>query len=324
MKHSLISVIVPIYNVEDYLPRCIESIINQTYKNIEIILIDDGSTDNSLKICKDYAEKDKRIIVINQENKGLSSARNAGLDIHKGKYIVFIDSDDYVCDTYIEKLYNNIIETKSDISICDFYRFINGKIIKNSYLKTHFIVEDNSKYDFLENEYYSPTNYQWTKMYKSEIFGNLRYPVGKNFEDVYLIVYELYKAKRISYMLEPLYYYRHRKDSITGDYKMDRFDAIDALDNRIKFYEEHNLNEHIIPTEINQLNRIIIYVYNINKKVLSKENLKIIELNKKRGKKLAKELLKEKISLKRKIEYLMFLYFNPLLKTIFKIKSLFT
>lgn len=119
MNKNLISVIVPVYNVSKYLNQCIESIINQTYTNLEIILIDDGSNDESEKICDEYKNKDDRIIVIHQENGGLSAARNAGLDICKGKYISFVDSDDYPEPNFIDCLYSSLIENNVKVSMCD-------------------------------------------------------------------------------------------------------------------------------------------------------------------------------------------------------------
>ena len=117
---QLVSIIVPIYNVEKYIKECIDSIINQTYKNLEIILVDDGSPDCCPKICDEYSKKDKRIKVIHKENGGLSSARNAGLDVAKGEYVSFIDSDDVVDEKFIETLYNLCIENNCDISECNF------------------------------------------------------------------------------------------------------------------------------------------------------------------------------------------------------------
>lgn len=118
-KQTLVSIIIPIYKVEQYLIDCIQSVCSQTYKNIEIILVDDGSPDNCGKICDDYAKMDKRISVIHKENGGLSDARNKGIDIARGDYITFVDSDDYVETTFIEDLYNAIEKTNSDISICN-------------------------------------------------------------------------------------------------------------------------------------------------------------------------------------------------------------
>ena len=126
--NSLISVIVPIYNVEKYLDRCVESIINQTYKNLEIILVDDGSPDNCTQMCDDYAKKDSRIRVVHKENGGLSDARNAGMEVATGEYVSFIDSDDYISLDFYETLFQTMIDNDSDIVECSVVKFYeNGK-----------------------------------------------------------------------------------------------------------------------------------------------------------------------------------------------------
>ena len=140
MKEELISVIVPVYNVEKILPYSLESIINQTYKDLEIIVVNDGSTDSSPEICKEYAKKDKRIKIINQKNKGLSGARNSGIDVANGKYISFIDSDDVISNEFFSYLYQLIIETISVIAECAFV-----KISEND------VYEKNYKFDIKEN-----------------------------------------------------------------------------------------------------------------------------------------------------------------------------
>ena len=137
MEKDLISVIIPVYNIEIYIKRCVNSIINQTYKNLEIILVDDGSTDNSGKICDDYEKKDARIKVIHKENGGLSDARNCGIEKSNGKYITTVDGDDFVTEKYVETLYNLIIENSADISSINRFDFLendaNGKCIKVEY-----------------------------------------------------------------------------------------------------------------------------------------------------------------------------------------------
>ena len=120
MKNLLVSVIVPIYNVEKYLRKCVDSILNQTYKNLEIILVDDGSPDNCGNICDEYALSDSRIRIIHKKNGGLSDARNAGLDIARGNYILFVDSDDYIDETMVEKLYEALEKEKAEMSLCSF------------------------------------------------------------------------------------------------------------------------------------------------------------------------------------------------------------
>ena len=130
-KQDLISVVVPVYKVADLLPKCVESILVQSYHNLEIILVDDGSPDNCGDICEQYAKKDHRIKVVHKKNGGLSSARNAGIDVHTGKYILFVDSDDYIDSKMIEILYQNLQATGADISICDYVPFSDKKQVKN-------------------------------------------------------------------------------------------------------------------------------------------------------------------------------------------------
>lgn len=164
---DLISVIIPIYNVEKYLNKCIDSIINQTYINIEIILINDGSTDNCGDICEEYKKMDNRIVVIHSKNKGVSSARNIGLEISKGKYILFVDSDDWLERDMIKELYNNLIKTKSQISICNYYEIINGnKYSNNLNIKESFNTEKFIEYAFDENYF---RGYLWNKLFSRNI-----------------------------------------------------------------------------------------------------------------------------------------------------------
>ena len=147
---DLISVLVAVYNVEDFLGRCLDSIINQTYKNIEIIIIDDGSTDNSKKICEDFASLDSRIKLLHIKNMGLSYVRNFGIELAKGKYISFVDGDDYLENDYIETLYNNLIKYNADLSCCSYYRVFDDSIIpRNKSDKTYVL---NSK-EAIEKSY---------------------------------------------------------------------------------------------------------------------------------------------------------------------------
>lgn len=232
-----ISIIVPIYNVEKYLDTCINSICNQSYTNLEIILIDDGSPDNCSEICDNWKIKDDRIIVIHQKNGGLSNARNTGIDICTGKYIIFIDSDDYIDRNMVKKLYDNINKTKSDISICDYYLEKNKKISLNNYPEVIFCTTASDKFDYLFNEYSTVTTVAWNKIYKRQLFEKLRYPDGKIHEDEFVICELLEMADKISYMLEPLYYYVQRNNSIMKQFNLKRFDCVEALEKRIDFFE---------------------------------------------------------------------------------------
>ena len=212
MTTPLISVIVPIYNVEKYLNRCIDSILKQTYTNLEIILIDDGSPDNCPKICDQYKMKDTRIIVIHQVNSGLSGARNAGILKASGKYITFIDSDDYIHPILIEQLYTTLIQSNKQISACSY-----------TYYEDQFATTINEKYKcynssdsikeiLLEREFQPSA---WGKLYDINLFDSIQYPVGKIFEDYYTAPYLFHLANGVAYVNSKLYYYNYNIDSIT-------------------------------------------------------------------------------------------------------------
>ncbi len=219
-NNPLISVIVPIYKVEEFLPTCLDSILAQTYKNLEIILVDDGSPDNCGMICDEYAKKDSRIIVIHKENGGLSDARNAGLDICTGELISFIDSDDFAHPAFFATLTSTIIRTNCDVAFCNFIPFHTPAI---DYEKTSEIVNMkhlSGKYmiDNIYNREWVPKNIVvWNKIYKSHIFEHLRFPPGLNHEDEYIFLPIFSSVNEVVYIDRPLVYYRQRKDSIMSD-----------------------------------------------------------------------------------------------------------
>lgn len=247
-QSDLISVIVPIYKVEKYLDKCIESIINQTYYNLEIILVDDGSPDDCPNICNEWAKRDKRIITFHKKNGGLSDARNFGIEHCNGKYIMFVDSDDYIKSNMVEVLYKTIIEDKSDISICDYYISKENNITVHNFSQKRFIVKEN-KYKYLYNEYGFVTIVAWNKLYAREIFNTIRYPKGKIHEDEFIICDLLNCANSISYVLEPLYYYVQRENSIMNKISLNRFDVVEALEKRVSFFED---KDDFINKEITQ------------------------------------------------------------------------
>ena len=283
MRDNLISIIVPIYKVEAYLNKCLDSICNQTYKNLEIILVDDGSPDNSGKMCDDYAKKDSRIKVIHKENGGLSSARNAGLDIATGEYISFIDSDDYINAKFIETLYNLCIENNADISECDFLKFENDDVkeIKeevNIHLYTSHEMQ-NRMYSEIDNV---RSVVVWNKLYKKYIYENMRFPVGKINEDEFCTYRAFYSCKtKIATTSEKLHYYRYSPESIMGrKFNVKRLDVLDALKERKQFYKENNeleLYEKTILTYSDMLK----YFYELTKNYIEnpKEHLKTIHNN---------------------------------------------
>lgn len=239
--NGLISIIVPVFNVEKYLRRCINSIIKQTYKNLEIIIIDDGSTDGSPVICDDFREKDSRIKVIHQSNGGLSKARNKGIELASGDFIAFVDADDYIAPTMYEELKNNMDEFNSDISICQYYKCFRffKQTAKGS--NNTGVYKFKKKFDNLYNDNKVISYYAWNKLYKKEMFNSISYPVGLIFEDIYIICDLFESANSISYINKPLYYYTMRRNGISRTYTVNHYNEINAIDKNIKFYKKKSL-----------------------------------------------------------------------------------
>lgn len=220
-----VSVIVPIYNVELYLERCILSLINQTLRDIEILLINDGSTDRSLDICKMYSQRDKRIVVINKENEGPSATRNLGIKKARGKFLGFVDSDDYVNKNMFMDMYNVAIKEKSDIVACDFCLFsgeaINDELStltnntesENIRNFTNFEALDDYFAEKLEVDKFFHT-VVWNKIYNRNLFENVEFPVGKLYEDGYVTYKLLYYSRKLTYIDRKYYYYFQRDGSI--------------------------------------------------------------------------------------------------------------
>lgn len=214
-KRPLISIIVPVYKVEQYLERCIESIINQTYKNLEIILVDDGSPDSCGIICDEYSKKDKRIKVIHKENGGLSDARNKGIENATGKYITFIDSDDYIDENYTSILYEVISKNNADMAISSHkVLYENGTIIEKATGEQSIL---NSK-EVLNRILYDDgiDLSAWAKLYKTDLFKNVRYPKGRVFEDAATTYKLVDLSKKIAIASFSTYNYIIRKDSISN------------------------------------------------------------------------------------------------------------
>ena len=229
MMKDLISVIIPVYNVEDYLRKCVDSVLAQTYENLEIILVDDGSPDNCGAICDEYKEKDDRIVVIHKPNGGLSDARNAGLDIANGDYIGFVDSDDFIEKDMFEYLYSILIDNKADISSCEVYNFFtDGKYdIKES---SYFSIE--GRMDSIKCVLESKVSmHVVTKLCKRSIFDGLRFKVGKNYEDAFIMIDLLDRIDRAVFTDVQKYYYRRREGSISKTISLEHLcDIVEAHD----------------------------------------------------------------------------------------------
>ena len=262
MDKDLISVIVPVYKVEEYLNRCVDSIINQTYKNLEIILVDDGSPDNCGKICDDYAKHDKRIKVIHKKNGGLSDARNAGLDIAKGKYIGFVDSDDYISENMYEILHKELVKNRADISICDYYTFDKKyPIFKlNDYeIKEYYNL---NALDYVNITGLIPGDTTWNKLYKRKLFKSIRFPLNRVYEDVGT-TYKIYNiAKKIITVDIKLYAYFYRKNSISHNISLKTLlDMIEMSNNKDDFlYNFKDFKKSALHNKIDCYTTVLLYV----------------------------------------------------------------
>lgn len=238
-----ISIVVPVYNAEKCLKKCIDSIILQTYKNIEIILIDDGSTDNSLNICKQYETKDKRIIVIHKENGGPSETRNLGIEKATGKFITFVDADDYIDTKMYEKLESDIKKYNSDIAVCKIKKVRKWEEKKHK-LETKYdtikMGKEEALNDILEIKS-NITDYLYNKLYKTELFKDIRLPNGKIFEDMDIMYKIIDKTSTITYTNYEGYYYVQHTASITRNMKQnDIIEGINIIKNRYKILEQNN------------------------------------------------------------------------------------
>lgn len=226
--NALVSIIVPVYKVEKYICRCIDSILGQTYQNFELIMVDDGSPDHSRQICEEYAKKDSRIHVIRQENQGVSAARNKGLDISSGEYICFVDSDDYIDGHLLSTVIPQMIKKDADVAIFN-AQIVHGTVpgeilgwnihseeIENSQIKQYLL----QGYD----------SYVWRKIYKRDIWENIMFPVGKKYEDLYIMAHLIQNINNIIAIPRVLYYYEcEDHGSITQNRDIrSLFDACDA------------------------------------------------------------------------------------------------
>lgn len=232
---SEVSVIVPVYNTEKYLERCLNSILNQTYSDYEIILVNDGSKDNSLEICNNYKSKHNNIIVIDKENGGLSSARNAGIEIAKGKYITFIDSDDYIAPTMIEDLHNEITNSGSDIVITKY------KEVEDSKAKLEPTTEIRSFKGQESVKFYLRERVEsvCTNMYSREIIGDTRFIIGKTSEDIKFHLDLFKKEINISVMNGAYYFYYNNPNSITnGKMTSKKMSYIEFKEEQLAYYEK--------------------------------------------------------------------------------------
>lgn len=278
MTTPLISVIVPVYRVEKYLERCVKSILSQTYKNLEVILVDDGSPDQCPAICDACAEKDARVKVIHQENKGLSGARNAGIDAASGEYLAFVDSDDYVSPHFIEELYQLLQDTGCAIGQCRF-----------SYVKGDGLVDEGDsafciyRGESLMEQLYGPEEkatcfvVAWNKLYRAELFKEtgIRYPEGRIHEDEATTYRLFHEAKKLAFLDRALYgYYTENGGSITSVFSAKRLQWLTAHEERIAFFKKNGY-EKLLPAAYRKLcDACITFYFRCTEQVKDAEELK--------------------------------------------------
>lgn len=242
MDNVKISIIVPIFNAEKYLQICLNSLLNQTLKDIEIICIDDGSTDHSSKILKEIQAKDERIKIIHQKNLGVAVARNNGISNANGEYIGFVDSDDWVDKDYFEKLYNAAMKYDVDVAVADFYRV--GKFLKSKKLKYNKEELHTEPADKIKATYIPKYNYLWNKIYKRESLEKLKIPFekGRYYEDMIWLVQVIYSLNGLVVVPNTFYYYRKNEGSIVTQksYKH-ATDRNYAEQERLKFIQKRNI-----------------------------------------------------------------------------------
>lgn len=281
---ALISIIVPVYNIESYIAKCLTSLLNQSYPNFEIIIVDDGSTDNSSLICQKFAHENSSIHYYKKTNGGLSSAKNYGLKKSQGNLITFVDGDDWVNKEYLNTLYFNMLKSNSDISIISFKKVYDDTSIKVNQSKRSFIFNKNIA---IENILYQRRIYTctWGKLYKKELFNNISFPLNKKCEDL-ATTYKIFdKCSRISFVPRKLYFYRQRNNSIYSNLYHDS--NMDAINFSLEIYDYFLKKDHsLLPaaksricdectlylrrTNINDKNRQIV------KNILMKYNQKIL------------------------------------------------
>ncbi len=302
----LVSVIVPVYNAERFLEKCIESIRSQSYSNLEIILVDDGSLDHSGEICDHYAEMDSRIIVTHQENRGQSRARNVGVTLSKGEMLLFVDSDDYIDLQMVEQMYNRILEDRSDLAVCG-YSFLDetGKelgtyVLQNS-VQTGFQTLEMAygENGFLLNSIIV------NKLYKRVLFKKICFPEGRVHEDEATVYKLIDQSQRVSILSEVLYYYiEHSNSTMTSGYSVRRLDGVEACYERYFYYRQKGGSYlHFLKAEGDVFTPVFFRSKQLFKPETPEEKRRVREINK-----MAREICFDNFrrwSLQRKIKLLM-------------------
>ncbi|MBQ8038354.1 MAG: glycosyltransferase family 2 protein [Lachnospiraceae bacterium] len=310
MNNLFVSVIVPIYKVEEYLEECVRSILNQTYQNFELILVDDASPDNCGKLCDAYAAENPKVKVIHKENGGLSSARNAGVEIARGEYIAFIDSDDYVRECYLEELVKLAQQHSADLVCCHFLKAEKFCKWNDSEDLTIYRGEEVIDHRFVNDVVMTVA---WNKLYHRKFFEEygLRYPYGKIHEDNFLTPQILYRTNCMVITGKSLYFYRVRDNSIvTSAFSEKRLDKLEAVEYNLKFYREINKPNLYAKELEGYLRGLMSFYVLMHDTDYEKYRNRMSELRGKLKKTFLEHMVSRRIKLKLKVKVILFLLKN--------------
>lgn len=318
--NDLLSVVIPIYNMEKYLKKCVNSVINQTYKNLEILLIDDGSTDKSSEICDDFLKVDKRIKVFHKTNGGLSDAKNFGIKKSKGKYVTFVDADDWIEKNMYETMLLKMKECDADISICGrFIDYENGKSVKWYNCNELEMTKEQSL--IYLNSFYNFDMASWDKIYKKDLFDEIEFPYGKKCEDAYTTYLLFSKCNKVIYVPICFYHYFQRTGSISRNSEIN-MDYIYAAIEQMK-YINFNFPNISYVGETNYVFSVkSMYQVAVERKIKTNKEYRIFKKN---IKKYSNSVIKNKyIGIKKKFTFILFAYctiiYNLLLRAKYLLK----
>ena len=317
---ELISVIVPVYHIEPYLRGCLDSIAGQTYKNLDVILIDDGSDDGCPAICDEYAARDSRFRVIHQENRGLSAARNRGIEEAWGDILTFVDGDDRLHPRFCDILYRRMTEAGADVAVgnYDFIHQIDEEKEDRSQEQKVFVRTGyEAQFLFYDGAMCIRNGVAWLKLYRKALFENIRFPEGKIHEDTFVMPFIYDLAKTVVYTDAVIYYYLVRLGSITGTYHLKRLDQLEAQEGIIRLYRERGYRELYRKAYESYLHAIRNHYYDI-KKYLPKEKSALKELDQKFRKKY-KEECDVTFSRASELEFRLFCLCKPLYYAVWKL-----
>ncbi|MFG6149943.1 glycosyltransferase family 2 protein [Halobacillus sp. B23F22_1] len=319
-----ISIIVPVYKVEKYLEKCIDSILSQTFKNFELILVNDGSPDNCGKICEYYKQKDSRVNVIHKENGGISDARNMGLNYATGNYIGFVDSDDYLLTNMYEVMYNTAIKNGSDIVVCDFFKLNEDENDVSKCEDRDSPIINLTNYEALEKIYTEiPETFVvvWNKLFKKEIFKEVKFDKSKIYEDEFITHKLLLEAKKVTYIRKKLYNYLIREGSIVNSpYNVSKLDKVFALNERVNLFRRLR-NKKILHLSEIRYTDLLFWNYFVTEDNILNSNKELKILKKTFNRNLPGLLANPFFSIKQKVFFIIFFVKPKLFKLLIKLTN---